>query len=367
MILDSENLMEWAEQYVLRTLTAKELMAINQQLRADAKLKLEWHHAIQLAKELNQAQSFFEAQRQAQSLSKHWKNQSKLPNQEETTSRYKKLWKKYGRTGSIAASVAIVASTITFFMATNSNKIHNQNQFVSLKRDVENIKTSQRELKETIDETEKNTAPIENQNITGNVIGTGFAIANNGYLATDYHVVENADSIYVQTHDGKYHKAFVVGFNEDHDIAVLKVSNSKFKFSKADIPYGIANADAGLAQSIYSLGFPQDDAMYSEGYISSQKGLAGDEHSYQLDLPAYPGQSGSPIFDKNGNVIGMIIGKKTFSTYATKSQVLLDLIKTLPKDFNIKPNNTNSNKNLNRQDQVNKSLDFVCAVRVYKR
>ena len=368
MQLDRSNILAYAEKYVSRTLTAQELVWINQQLRADTDLKAEWIEAVEFMKDLKEGSAMMEARRQAQSLTTAYRTiQADAPaihTSRESGSVWLKTWKRYGRMASVAASLAVVASTVTFYLATNTNKIHNQNEFISLKRDVEHIRTSQEEMKQTMDEAENE---IDTPDITGNVIGTGFAITNDGYLATDYHVVENADSIFIQTYNGHYYKAYVVGYDATNDIAVLKVEDPKFKFGNGDIPYTVSSSGAGLAQSIYSLGFPQDDALYSEGYISSQKGLSGDKNSYQLDLPANPGQSGSPIFDRSGNVIGMLIGKKTFSTYAIKSQILLDLIKSLPKEYKIQPSSVNNLKPLSRQDQVRKTLDYVCAVRVYKR
>lgn len=362
--LDRNNIIEWAERYVSRSLTAQELVEINLQLRSDNNLKSEWNNAVTLLKDLREGAAMKEARRQAQLLSDQYKVEANKPSEFPQISEPLRLWKRYGRMATVAASLAILASTITFYLATNTNKIHNQNEFISLKRDVESIKSSQIEMKQTIDQADKKD---EVPNITGNVIGTGFAVTNDGYLATDYHVVENADSIFIQTNNGKYFKAFVVGFDASNDVAILKVEDRKFKFGKGEIPYSISAANAGLAQSIYSLGYPQDSPLYSEGYISSQQGLGGDQNSYQLDLPANPGQSGSPIFDPNGNVIGMLIGKKTFSTYATKSKVLLDLVQSLPKEYKIIPSSANSIKTLNRQDKVRQSLDYVCAVRVYKR
>lgn len=359
MILDQNNMMEWAERYIARTLSPQELVALNAQLSADKKLQASWTETLSLLRQLQEGAALMEAKRQNSQAFQQWKKDQARTVAEPT--RIMRIWRKYGRVSTVAATVAIAASTITYFAATNTNEIRNKNEFISLKRDVEHIKSSQRAIKESMDEAEK-----ENANITGNVIGTSFALTNDGYLATDYHVVENADSIFIQTHSGDYFKTQVVAYDAANDIALLKVEDETFSFGQGTIPYSIASSDARLAQAIYSIGFPQDDALYSEGYISSQKGLSGDVNSYQLDLPANPGQSGSPVFDKAGNVIGMIIGKKTFSTYATKSKVLLDLIQELPETEKLQINKENRMKQYNRQDQVRELLRYVCAVRVYK-
>lgn len=363
MKLDYSNLMEWAEKYISRNLTAQELVALNEQLRADKTLNTEWNEAVSLLRQLQDGAGLMQAKRQSLQARQYWKNHQLYQQTANHPTLFHRLWKKYGKISSVAAVVAIAASTITYFLATNTNEIRNKNEFISLKREVEHIKTSQREIKKTISENEQDKKVPD---ITGNIIGTGFALSNDGYLATDYHVVENADSIFIQTPKGEYFKANVVGYDPSSDVAVLKVEDPKFKFGNTPIPYNIAAHNARLAQEIYSIGFPQDDALYSEGYISSQKGLSGDIHSYQLNLPAHPGQSGSPVFDKNGNVIGMIIGKKTFSTYAVKSKVILDIIQELSSEQKIQLNKDNKLKNLNRPDQVKEVLNYICAVRVYK-
>lgn len=359
MKIDFINVMEWAERFSNRELSAVEIATIQKQLSQNEDLAQEWASAVSFFTILKDGANRQKARLELQAVAADFKNDV-VP---QTVSIPFKLWKRFGKMGSIAAGVAIAASVITYQLATNTSKINNNSQFISLKREVEHIKSSQAELQQTISEADKKVESV----ITGDVIGTGFAITNDGYLATDYHVVEKADSIFIQTQEGKFFKAYLVGFDEKNDVAILKLENKKAKLTKGELPYAIATTNASLAQSIYSLGFPQEDAMYVEGYISSNKGLGGDRNSYQLDLPANPGQSGSPIFDKNGNIIGMLIGKKTFSTYATKSQVLLDLIHSLPAEYKIQIPAKNLIKNMSRQEQVDMTLGFVYAVRVYKK
>lgn len=360
MKLDNNNLMEWAERYVKGTLNAQSLTQISQQLNANPALKQSWNEAVQFIKDLEGMRKHHQAKRLLSAVL-----ESKQSNQQADTfiDKVVPFIRKYAATAGIAAAIAIIASTATFQIAKYSND-QSDNEFISLKRDIQSIKQSHDQLKQsiTVSEADKNATAAQDANI----LGTGFALTNDGYLVTDYHVVEGAEAIYVQTNDSKYHKAFVVGFDKQNDIAILKILTSAFKFGNGDVPYHFSTKNASLAQSIFSLGFPQDDALYSEGYISSNKSLAGDKSSYQLDLDANPGQSGSPIFDVQGQVIGMLIGKQTYATYAVKTDKILELVKSLPAEYKIKLTDKNTLKQLSRTEQVKKALEYVCAVKVFK-
>lgn len=359
MRLDNNNLMEWAEQYVKGTLNAHTIDQINQQLLENPNLKKSWEEAIQFMKDLQDMQRHHQAKKLLASVMKDKVQFQHVP----LSAKILPFIRKYAATAGIAAAFAIIASTMTYQIAKHSTE-DAQNEFISLKRDIQSIKQSQDQMKQTISESDIDKNATEAKD--ANILGTGFALTNDGYLVTDFHVVEGAEAIYVQTNDSKYHKAFVVGFDQQNDIAILKIQTSAFKFGNADVPYHFSTKNASLAQSIFSLGFPQDDALYSEGYISSNKGLAGDIASYQLDLVANPGQSGSPIFDPNGQVIGMLTGKKTYATYAVKTEKIIDLIKSLPADYKIKLSEKNTLKSLSRTEQVRRALDYVCAVKVFK-
>lgn len=359
--MDSDNIMEWAERYLNRSLNAETLVKINAELAADDDLRREWNKSIGF---LTRLKNLGERERIKQMTAEIVKENSP---QNTKSFKYKtvQFFKNYGKVTSMAASLALIASLVTYTLATNTSKIKSDTQFISLKREIQTIKNSQARLDRSLDEVTKDQKTIATVH-QGDEVGTGFAISNDGFLATDYHVVSDADSIFVQTSNGKFYKSYIVAYDAENDLAVLKIDDKNFKFGKGKIPYSFANNDAPLAQQIYSIGFPQDEALYTEGYVSSKLGYEGSEHSYQLNMPANPGQSGAPVFDKNGNIIAMVIGKKTYATYAIKSKMLLEMMQQFPTTKNITLNSHNSLAGLSRTEQVKTALDYVCAVRVYK-
>lgn len=122
--------------------------------------------------------------------------------------------------------------------------------------------------------------------------------------------------------------------------------------------------------SIYTLGFPQDEIVYNEGYIASRNGYEGDSAQYRLEVPAGPGQSGAPVVDALGNIIGVIRSKdeRTESTtYAVTSKTLLRLLKDVPKEKRPKLPQANRMTGLSRQQQIEKLQDYTCMVQVYKK
>ena len=272
---------------------------------------------------------------------------------------------KYWRTASVAASVAFVASMLTFLGARSIYKRDTHAQYQTLRSEINSIKRHQNDIKEEVDKVKQ--SKIEVPDYPSKYSGTGFAISQNGYLVTNMHVIEGYKKIFVFTADNVGHESQVIVADTANDLAILKINETGFSFG-SKIPYSVKKNTPTLAQRIYSLGFPKNEIVYNEGYISSTTGFDGDTARYQLELPSGPGVSGAPIVDEHGNVIGVVSGKQSQSegiTFAIKSKSLLKLIKTLPTDFSANEIQNNELSGLARSAQVKKMQPFLCVVKVY--
>ncbi|MCB0699292.1 MAG: trypsin-like peptidase domain-containing protein [Chitinophagales bacterium] len=274
------------------------------------------------------------------------------------------LMHNHWRTATIAAAIALLTSLTTFWMVQhNNNKI--ASQYSLLKRDIEKYKRSQNKIIKDIKE--QNAGPASSARYSG----TGFALSNNGYLVTNYHVIEGADSIYIQSKDGAYHKAHTISFNAAEDVVILKVETDNFKFSNTtDIPYSIASDKKKLGTHVYTLGFPQDEIVYNEGYISSKNGYSGDSTQYRLEITAGPGQSGAPVLDSRGNIIGIITGKETEGeavTFAVSSTSIIELLNNLPQENKFRLPTSGRLGRMSREHQIEQLEQFTCSIKVYKQ
>src|ERR1035437_141579 len=122
------------------------------------------------------------------------------------------LWRNHNSKISVAASIAIFAALCTLFFTGYLN--NREANYVRLKGEVDQIQQKLRSGRGT------NLNPQPKINNPGNFRGTGFAISSNGYIITDNHVIKDADSVYVQSIDGKSYKAKVVYSDPQTDIAV---------------------------------------------------------------------------------------------------------------------------------------------------
>lgn len=139
--------------------------------------------------------------------------------------------------------------------------------------------------------------------------GTGFCVTENGYFLTNYHVVKDADQVRI-TIDSSDHEivAEVVKTNPRVDLALLKADGT-FK------PVRFASeTEFRLGEAIWVLGFPNPDRQgtsikVTQGCVSSEKGPQDEDRSFQMDAAVQPGNSGSPVINEYGEVIGVAAGQ----------------------------------------------------------
>jgi S1-C subfamily serine protease len=205
----------------------------------------------------------------------------------------------------------------------------------------------------------------------GNYRGTGFAISSDGMIATDYHLVRDADSVYVQSYDGKSYKAKVVHVEQEPDVAILQITDPSFK-PLAPLPYNFRKGEADMGENVFTLGFPSNTMVLGPGFLTANSGYKGDSTSYQMSIPANPGNSGGPLLDNKGNIIGIVDAKQTNlagTTFALKADYLLKAILNIPSDSLNKPLNLNTRNmlaNLSRPQQIKKLQNYVFMIRVYQ-
>lgn len=137
-------------------------------------------------------------------------------------------------------------------------------------------------------------------------LGSGFVVSKDGYIVTNNHVIDGADEIFVKFSDGREYKTKLVGTSPEVDIAVLKInSNETFK------PLEFANSDdVQIGQWSIAFGNPMglNDSM-TAGIVSaagrSSLGIEQIENFIQTDAAINQGNSGGPLIDINGRVIGV--------------------------------------------------------------
>ncbi len=202
--------------------------------------------------------------------------------------------------------------------------------------------------------------------------GTGFAISSNGYIATNHHVVEGATKIKVRGINGDFAKAYsakVIIEDKNNDLAIIKIDDPSFS-SFGNIPYTISNRASDVGTSIFVLGYPLratmgDEVKLTNGIISSKSGFQGDVTSYQISAPVQPGNSGGPMFDNQGNLVGIVNSKHVGAenaSYAIKSAYLLNLIDLMPAVPKLPTVNQLTSKPLTEQAKMVKRFIFIIEI-----
>lgn len=138
--------------------------------------------------------------------------------------------------------------------------------------------------------------------------GSGAIVTSSGYILTAAHVVAGAARVSVVTESGA-NEAKVVRVDEQNDLAVLKIA------AKDLLPLPVVTSrGVRLGQPVATIGFPNIGIQgfspkLTRGEISSLNGIGDDPRSWQISVPVQPGNSGGPLLDANGNLIGVVASK----------------------------------------------------------
>ena len=165
-------------------------------------------------------------------------------------------------------------------------------------------------------------------------LGSGFIISEDGYILTNNHVVKDADEIIVRLNDRRQLQAEVVGLDERSDVALLKIKAE-------DLPVAKIGKSSGLEVGawVMAIGSPFGFDYSATVGIVSAKGRSLPRENYvpfiQTDVAINPGNSGGPLFDLNGEVVG--VNSQIYSrtggymglSFAIPIEVAMDVVKQL--------------------------------------
>ena len=174
-------------------------------------------------------------------------------------------------------------------------------------------------------------------------VGTAWVIAE-GYAVTNLHVVDGCDALTLETTGGETLRASIAMSDPENDLVLLQVEDPR----RLPAALPLARGSARLGTSVFTIGFPRIDVMgttpkLTDGIISGTNGVRDNPNTYQISVPIQPGNSGGPLLDMHGRVVGVVasmLGTITDPTgearplpnvnYAVKTAILAEIVTLLP-------------------------------------
>ncbi len=287
-----------------------------------------------------------------------------------TERKLREFWSGHRATVGVAASVAVMAvfATLLGLDLWKTSHLPVPASYQALRREINNLKQNQKVLNSTIKRIDGSAAPLAP---VRKFSGTGFALTSEGYIVTSYHVIQGGDSLLIEGSNRQRYHAEPVYSDVKHDLAILRVTDKKFTgFGR--LPYAIKSGQADLGERVYTLGYPREDVVYGEGSLSARSGFEGDTAFYQVSIPVNPGNSGGPLLDEHGNLIGVVSGRQNdaqSAAFATKSSYLVRLVDSLDAAKPAAPYHLPRYGQLagtGRPQQLKKLQDYVFVVKVFE-
>lgn len=139
-------------------------------------------------------------------------------------------------------------------------------------------------------------------------IGSGFVIDRSGGVVTNQHVIDGCSAFKV-IHEGRSYPAELIGSDKSFDLALLRYSSPNFA-TPALLRQGVPD----VGEVVYVAGFPlagllANDMNFTDGTVSSSAGIGGDVSRLQITAPVQAGNSGGPLLDVRGHIVGVIVSK----------------------------------------------------------
>ena len=276
------------------------------------------------------------------------------------------LWKKYKRVVYVAASIAgITALAISGLVSMLSPKVNKgqldylSGQIAAQGKKINNI---------------YNKVNLAEPATTFERGGTGFLIDGKGYLITSAHVVRGATRIEVQNSLGEY-DARIIQLDPTADLAVLKIEDTSYHAFNG-LPYGISKTDGELGEDLFILGYPRPEIVYGKGYLSAATGFEGDTTEFELTIAANPGNSGTPVLNNDGQVIGILTSSQHNAqgmVFAVRARNIFRAIDSIRADSNLQKVDSNlvhlriplnsSLKGMDRKTQIKRIEDYIFIVK----
>lgn len=145
--------------------------------------------------------------------------------------------------------------------------------------------------------------------------GTGFIISDDGYILTNNHVIEGADKVTVTLYNDTTYTATIVGADTENDIALLKIAATGLNTVKLGDSDNLV-----VGEAIFAIGNPLGELTYTvtAGIVSAENREINENgipiNMFQTDVAINPGNSGGPVFNMNGEVIGISTAKYAASS-----------------------------------------------------
>jgi len=273
-------------------------------------------------------------------------------------------WDKYRRTMAIAASIAgitavVISGLVSYYTPANNSQLQ------QLNRTINEVVKNQQGLDAKLKEVTKIPKDVE---LTSS--GSAFLIDGKGYLVTNAHVLKGSGAVVVNS-KGKEFNARIINIDNASDIAILKIQDDDYK-AVSSLPYSIKKTDVDLGEELFTLGYPREQIVYNMGYLSSETGYNGDTSSCQISLSANPGNSGGPVFNRNGEIIGILSTREKTAegvVFAVKAEGIYKLVDELKQSDTavqkIKMPVTSAIKKKTRVEQIKEVADYVYLVKAY--